>query len=169
MELETERLHLRSIRVEDVPALTAFWTDPDVTRYMGGPRNYKEVHAELMEDARLVVKPEFDLWVVIEKITGDIVGHCGIIDKDVDGIMEFELVYVIGKSSWGKGYATEISSAIRHFAFHRFGLKRIISLIDPANPASAHVATKVGLKYEKDVVRPGGKIMRLFSLNREDV
>jgi ribosomal-protein-alanine N-acetyltransferase len=168
VKLETERLYLRSIRVEDVSTLANLWTNPDVTRFMGGPRNYEEVYTELTKDAHLVPPPKFDLWVVIEKATGEIVGHCGIIDKDVDSTNEFELVYVIDKSSWGKGYATEIASAIKHFAFHELGLKRIISIIDPMNPASARVAAKVGLKYEKDVVRPGDKIMHLFSLKRDN-
>jgi RimJ/RimL family protein N-acetyltransferase len=164
MELETERFFLRSLKIEDVPALVKLWTDPDVTRFMGGPRNYEEVHRQLMEDAGIVPPPQFDLWVVVEKATGDVVGHCGILDKDIDGSREFELVYVIDRPHWGKGYATEVASVIRRFAFRELGLERLVSLIDPANQASARVAVSVGLKYEKDVVRPGGKVMHLYSL-----
>jgi ribosomal-protein-alanine N-acetyltransferase len=167
MKLETKLFFIRSLKVEDVTTLAKLWTNPDVTRFMGGPRNYEEVYGQLMEDARLVPPPKFDLWVVIEKATGDIVGHCGILDKDIDNTKEFELVYVIDKPSWGKGYATEVSSAIQNFAFHELGLKRIVSLVDPANQASARVAVKVGLKYEKDIVRPGGKIMHLYCLKRD--
>ncbi|MHA2404466.1 MAG: GNAT family N-acetyltransferase, partial [Candidatus Kariarchaeaceae archaeon] len=47
--------------------------------------------------------------------------------------------------------------------FNQLGLKRIIALIDPTNTASQHVATKVGLKYEKETVRTNGKIMRIFT------
>jgi ribosomal-protein-alanine N-acetyltransferase len=168
MELETKRFFIRSPQVEDVATLAKLWTDPDVTRFMGGPRNYEEVYAELMKDARLLPPPKFDLWVVIEKATGDIVGHCGIIDKDIDNTKEFELVYVIDKPFWGKGYATEISADIKNLAFHELGLKRIVCLIDPVNQASARVAVKVGLKYEKGVVRPGGKMMQMFSLKRDN-
>jgi ribosomal-protein-alanine N-acetyltransferase len=169
MKLETKRFFIRSLKVEDVPTIAKLWTNPDVTRFMGGPRNYEEVYGQLIEDAQLVLPPKFDLWIVIEKATGDIVGHCGILNKDIDNTKEFELVYVINKQSWGKGYATEVSSAIQHFAFHELGLKRIVSLIDPANQTSARVAAKVGLKYEKNIVRPGGKIMHLYSLKRDYV
>jgi ribosomal-protein-alanine N-acetyltransferase len=167
MKLETTHFFIRSLKAEDVPTLAKLWTNPDVTRFMGGPRNYEEVYGHLSEDARLVPPPKFDLWVVIEKASGNIVGHCGILDKDIDNTEEFELVYVIDKPSWGKGYATEVASAIQHFAFHELGLKRIVSLIDPANQASARVAVKVGLKFEKDTVRPGGKRMLLYSLTRD--
>jgi ribosomal-protein-alanine N-acetyltransferase len=169
MKLETDRFIIRSLKVEDVVTLAKIWTNPDVTRFMGDPRNYKEVHSQLMKDAQLVPPLKFDLWVVIEKATGDIVGHCGILDKDIDDTKEFELVYVIDKPFWGKGYATEVSSAIKYFAFRELGLKRIVSLIEPANLASACVATKVGLIYERNIVRPGGKMMHLYSLKRNYV
>jgi ribosomal-protein-alanine N-acetyltransferase len=166
MQLVTKRFFVRSLKTEDVQALAKLWTDPDVTRFMGSPRDYEEVYEQLMEDAHLLPPPKFDLWVVIEKATRDIIGHCGILDKDIDNNREFELVYVIDKPSWGKGYATEIATAIRNFAFHELGLNRIVSLIDPANQASSRVAIKVGLKYEKAVVRPGDKIMHLYSLEK---
>lgn len=168
MKLETERLFLRPLQTTDVAALASLWTDPEITQFMGGPRNYDEVYKELTEDARLKPPPAFDLWVVTEKATNQIVGHCGIIDKEVDGSNEFELIYVIARSAWGKGYATEIATAIKENAFKYLGLKRIIALINPMNPASARVAIKVGMQYEKDTIRPGGKIMQVFAMNEED-
>ena len=39
---------------------------------------------------------------MIEKVTNQVVGHCGIIDKDVEGRTEFELIYVLAKFVWGK-------------------------------------------------------------------
>lgn len=167
MELETERLFLRLIQVADVAALAALWTDPDVTRFMDGPRNYQELYKELSEDTRIKLHPKFGLWPVIEKATRQIVGHCGIIDKEVDGGTEFELVYVLIKSAWGKGYATEIVTSIKDHAFKHFDLKLVIALIDPMNPTSARVATKVGLRYEKNTVRPNGEIMQVFTLSND--
>ena len=163
MKLETERLILRPLQAEDVAELTTLWADPEITRFMGGPRNYEEVYESLTEDARLKPPPTFDLWPVIEKTSDQIVGHCGLIDKEVDGSIEFELVYVLVGSARGKGYATEIASAIKDNAFKHHGLKRIISLIDPMNPASACVATKVGMQYEKDTIRPNKKVMQIFA------
>ena len=164
MKLETERLLLRDMQVADVPALTGLWTDPEVTRFMGGPRDYQELNTELLKDARDESPPQFDLWVLIEKATSRVIGHCGIIDKEIDGITEYDLTYVLVKSAWGKGYATEIAISIKDYAFKNLGLKRIVALIDPLNLDSQHVAKKVGLRHEKDVVRPHGKVMQVYSL-----
>jgi len=163
MNLETKRLIIKPLEIADAEALSKIWTDPEVTRYMGGPRNYEEIYAEFVKDARDESPPKFDLWSVIEKTHGRLIGHCGLIDKDVEGQDEFELVYVLAKPYWGKGYATEISSSIANYAFNQLGLKRIISLIDPNNKASENVAKKIGMQYEKDILRHGDKIMRIYS------
>ncbi len=168
MKIETERLIAKSNREVDLEPLAALWADPDVTCYMGGPRNYEEILGILREDAQANPQPAFDLWPVIEKETGQIIGTGGILDKDIDGRNQHEIIYVLAKSAWGKGFATELASSLRDYAFTELGLKRVTALVDPENVKSARVAIKIGLRYEKDTVRPNGKIMRLFALNIED-
>ena len=166
MHIETKRLHLRSLQSSDAQALARIWSDPDVTRYMGGPRHQQEIRQSLEEDAR-AGQEDFDLWPVVEKSTGDVIGDCGLLEKEVDGQQEIELVYVFARHVWGKGYATEIASAIRDHAFQQRGLNRLISLIDPENAASARVAAKVGMRLEKETVRPGGKVMDVYALHAQ--
>ena len=166
MKLETERLILRPTEIADATALSQLWTDPEVTRHMGGPRNYEEIYEEFMEDARNESPPDFDLWPVTEKSTGQLVGHCGLIDKEVEGKVEIELVYVLKKDAWGKGYATEIANSIANRALNQFGLKKIIALINPQNSTSENVAKKIGMKFEKEILRPNGELMRIYSKSK---
>lgn len=163
MRLETERLFLRTLKTEDIEALARLWTDPDVTRFMGGPRKYEEIYRALLEDAQQAPPVELNLWPLIEKSTNRIVGHCGVIDKKVDGNEEFEIVYVLAREAWGKGYATEIAAALVEYAHTTLGMQRIIALIDPQNPGSARVAAKVGLRFEKITLRSGGTTMQVFT------
>jgi RimJ/RimL family protein N-acetyltransferase len=148
--------------LEDSAPLAAIWADPDVTRYMGGPRNEAQVRMSLVEDAGAPVQPDYDLHPVIEKATGLIVGHCGLLEKEVDGTGEIELVYVLAPTAWGKGYATEAGRALMGDAFTRLGLRRLIALIDPENADSERVALKLGMHHDKDTLRPGGKRMRVY-------
>jgi len=168
MRIETDRLIIKSNQEVDLEPLAALWADPDVTRYMGGPRNYEEILKDLRDDAQLDPQPAFDLWPVIEKQTGQIIGTGGILDKDIDGSTQYEIIYVLAKSAWGKGLATELASSLKDYAFTELGLKRVTALIDQDNLESGRVAIKIGLRYEKDTVRPNGKSMRLFALNIED-
>jgi len=168
MRIETDRLIVRSNQEVDLEPLAELWADPEVTHYMGGPRNYAEILRILREDAQRNPQPAFDLWPVVEKETGQIIGTGGILEKDIDGRNQYEIIYVLAKSAWGKGFATELASALKNYAFDQLGLKRVTALIDPDNQKSETVATKIGLKYEKDTVRPNGKNMRLFALSVED-
>jgi ribosomal-protein-alanine N-acetyltransferase len=168
MKVETDRLIIKSNQEVDLEPLAALWADPEVTCYMGGPRNYEEILKDLRDDAQLNPQPALELWPVIEKETGQIIGTGGILDKDIDGSNQYEIIYVLAKSAWGKGFATELASSLKGYAFNELGLKRVTALIDPDNAKSERVATKVGLRYEKDTIRPNGKNMRLFALNIED-
>ena len=165
LPMETQRLTIRPLVSSDVAALVALWTDPEVTRYMGGPRDRSRLESGFAEDLAVAERPSFDLWPTVETSSGQVIGHCGLLDKDVDGAAEVEVVYVIARSAWGKGFATEAAAALCQAAFGRLGLPRLIALIDPQNVASARVAEKIGLRLEKTTERPGGKIMQVYALS----
>lgn len=163
--LETERLLLRRQTADDIPALVALWTDPEVTRYLGGPREKPFLEEEFGKTARDPEKDRFDLWPVIEKSTGLLVGHCGVLDKDIEGSVEIELVYIIRAASWGKGYATEIAAAVKEHAFRAMGIRRLVALIDPQNAGSETVAVKVGMRLAREVLRSAGVRKRLYEVD----
>ena len=99
--VETERLIVRTPEPGDVEALAALWCDPAATAYLGGPRRFDEVCRTLRDDLALPEQPPFDLWPTIEKASGRVVGHCGLLDKEIAGRSEIELVYVIAPAAWG--------------------------------------------------------------------
>jgi ribosomal-protein-alanine N-acetyltransferase len=162
--LRTERLILTRIQAEHEPALVELWTDPDVTRFMGGPRERDFLVTEFEKNALAPFAEKYDLWALVEKETGSVIGHCGLLDKEVEGTAEIELVYVLAIASWGKGYASEIAAALREYAFYTFGLTRLISLIEPENAASERVAQKAGMHFEREITRPGGAARRIYAV-----
>lgn len=165
LPIATEHLTIRPLVSSDVAALVALWTDPEVTRYMGGPRDRSQLESGFAEELAVVERPCFDLWPTVETASGQIIGHCGLLDKEVDGVAEVEVVYVLARSAWSKGLATEAAAALRQAAFGTLNLPRLIALIDPGNVASARVAEKVGLRLEKTTERPGGKVMQVYALS----
>ena len=156
MLLETDRLLLRSLRSEDVEPELRLWTDPDVMRFMGGPRDAQRVRLILEEE--LIEPPEGPLgqWPIVERASAAFVGDCGLIPKHIADRDEVELVYVLASGAWGKGYATEIGAALLGYAAHELGLARVVSLIDTDNFASKRVAANLGMRLESMVTRPDG-------------
>lgn len=160
--LETPRLRLRRTRHTDIPSRIALWTDPEVTRHMGGPREESILTRAFTEAVERPFAEPYDLWPVEEKITREVIGDCGLLQKDIEGANEIELVYVIAQNRWGRGYATEMAEALKLYALKTLGHKRLVALVDPENTSSEQVAKKIGMRLEKEVVRPGGEIRLLF-------
>jgi [ribosomal protein S5]-alanine N-acetyltransferase len=160
--LETARLILRVQQAGDVPALINLWTDPLAMRYMGGPRQRDQLQSEFDRVTRQPLAERYDLWPVIEKETGRVVGHCGLLPKEVEGSSEIELVYLIDPAAWGNGYASEIGQALIRYALDRLGLQRLIALIKPGNKASERVAVKLGMSLEKEIIRPSGELRKVY-------
>lgn len=162
--VETPRLIVRRLLPQDVSALVAIWTDADVTYYMGGPRDRSSVQDMLEAESRSNERKDLGFWPVVEKASGELVGDCGLVRKDIDGVWEIELVYVFAKTAWRQGYATEVAAALRDYAFAQLGLVRLVALIDPANAASERVAMKIGMRHQKDTMRPDGKTRKVYSI-----
>ncbi len=166
--LETERLILRFQKVTDIDPLVDLWTDPQVTRHLGGPRDRDQVRSSFEETAKNPTAEQYDLWPVIEKETGMLIGDCGLLEKDVEGRAEIELIYIFTRSAWGQGFATEIGAALKRYAFEQLEVSQLIALIEPGNQASERVAQKLGMHLEKEILRPGGSLRKMYTVERND-
>jgi len=166
--LESQRLILRRQQASDFTDLVDLWADPEVTRYLGGPRDRDWLRGVFQQTAEAPLTERYDLWPVVEKETGEVVGHCGLLEKDVEGKSEIELTYVFARSAWGKGYATEIGRALKDHAFGELGLERLIALIEPGNVASERVAHKIGMRFDREVIRPGGALREVYVVEAKD-
>ena len=96
--LQTERLILRRMQTSDIPALLDLWSDPTVTKHLGGPREQEKLKANLEEDSIDPFANQYDLWPLIAKHSNEVIGHCGILNKEVDEKEEFEIIYVLKSS-----------------------------------------------------------------------
>jgi len=166
--LRTPRLLLRYQTPADIPPLIALWRDPDVTRFMGGPRDLHALQTAFDETQANPTAETHDLWPLVEISSGQTIGHCGLLDKEVDGQPEIELVYVLAKSAWGKGRAAEIGAALISHAFENMGHARLIALIEPDNEPSERVALRLGMRLEKEVIRPNGEPRRVYAIEMKD-
>lgn len=149
--LETKRLILRHLVLEDLQDLYALYYDPQVTQYIpDAPRNLQETLEEL-EWHRFghPAHPELGLWATIHKETQRFIGRCGLLPWTLDGQDEVEVAYTIAREFWGQGLGTEAAQAILDYGFGTLHFSRLVSLVMPANIASARVAEKIGMSFER--------------------
>ena len=72
--------------------------------------------------------------------------------KQIEGVEEVEIAYLLDREYWGKGLATEADEAIIKHGHAKCGFKRIVAVIHPQNVASIRVAAKIEMKYERGVL-----------------
>jgi RimJ/RimL family protein N-acetyltransferase len=149
--LQTPRLTLRRLEPTDLQPLVELYRDPEVRRYFpDGVRTLDETREELEWFLHGHPRhPELGLWATVERASGAFLGRCGLLPWTIDGVDEVELAYLIDRRRWGEGLATEAARGIMAHARDALRLARLIALVTPGNDASARVAVKVGMAFER--------------------
>ena len=112
---------------------------------------HAELQALLARNQKRYEQYGHGLWAVLSKADQQLLGDCGLVRWDIDGVAELEVGYHFKRKHWGQGYATEAARACMDYAFRQLGTKRIISMIRPENLPSRRVAERNGLQIEKEV------------------
>ncbi|TMQ26758.1 MAG: GNAT family N-acetyltransferase [Candidatus Rokuibacteriota bacterium] len=146
--LDTERLTLRMFRQDDLDAYAAMCADADVMRHLGDGKPLSR--ADAWRQMAMILGhwqlKGHGVWALEERTTGALVGRAGLFEPE--GWPGFELIWMLRRESWGRGYATEAARRILRHAFTDLGRQRVISLIRPANAASIRVAERLGERLE---------------------
>lgn len=136
--IRTERLGLRRLRREDLAGIRRMpWLDAE------------RILRRSLEDYASVGHA---FWAVIFQETGEFAGICGLLDQEIGGTREIEVGYHFIEAFHGRGLATEAARGVMDHAFADLGLGRVVSFIEPGNLASARVAEKNGLVFERDAL-----------------
>ena len=105
-------------------------------------------------------------WSVIEKGTGDVIGCVGFYhpQRPWPGV---DLGWVLHRSRWGHGLATEAATAALGWVWDRTAIDRVVSLIGPDDSRSIRIATKIGERFERADVDPmHGEPMHVYAIGR---
>ena len=151
--LETERLLLRPLTVDDAESAFANWTnDPDVAKFMRWElhKNLSETQEWLLSEEECIESDNIYNWGFVLKSTGELIGSGGLVFQKEKGM--YELGYNIMKKYWNKGLATEASQRIIDFGKETLRQNRFFCCHAKDNPASGKVITKVGFQYQNDSV-----------------
>jgi [ribosomal protein S5]-alanine N-acetyltransferase len=152
--LETERLLLRKLTINDVSALQEVLGDPIAMQWYPAPFDRASVGEWIRRNMERYERDGHGLWAMILKSSGELIGDCGCVIQVVEDKEEVEIAYHVRRDLWGNGYATEGARACMEYAFNTLRAPRVISMIRPENINSRRVAEKNGLTCEKIVFWP---------------
>jgi RimJ/RimL family protein N-acetyltransferase len=149
--IHTERLVLRSHRLDDFKDFCALWADDDVIRHISGtPSTREQSWARMMRYAGLWHHLGFGFLAIEEKATGRFIGEAGFHEvlRDMSPSIEgtLETGWALMPSVHGRGYATEALRALLAWADHGFPDRRMTCIISPDNAPSLRLADRIGFR-----------------------
>jgi len=171
--LETKRLILRKLRLEDAKDLFEYASDPEVAKYVTW-----EPHKSIEDSINLIKftheryeKREGIIWGIVYKENNKVIGTFDI--SPVTKHFRAEIAYALSRDYWGKGIATEAVKEAIKFGFEKMNLNRIQAMCIPENIGSYGVMEKVGMKYEgliREYMYIKGKFqdLKLYSILRRE-
>lgn len=168
--LETDRLILCKMTLDDAEAVFAYASDPEVSRYA-----LWETHRSI-EDTRAFLELAIGKyenggepdWGIVYKGDHRFVGTCGIVSWEPDHARA-ELGYALSRGYWDRGLMAEAVRAMISFGFERMGLNRLEARCIAENGASARVMEKAGMSYEgtlrqREFIKGAYRDMKVYSV-----
>ncbi|HBF34523.1 TPA: GNAT family N-acetyltransferase [Candidatus Sumerlaeota bacterium] len=170
--LETERLILRSWRVEDLDDFYEYASNENVGPHAGWePHPSKETSLQILK----YFMEKNEVWAIVlkgnHKVVGSIGAHC---DEKRSGVNATDIGYALAENYWGKGLMPEALQEVIRFLFEEKHLEVISCSHHPGNDRSKRVIEKCGFKYEGTIrcasKRFDGKMMDdvCYSILREE-
>ncbi len=162
--IETARLRLREIRMEDLEFQGAMLRDAEVVRYLGG-RIYsrEEAWRRLMAARGAWEMFGYGYWTVERREDGAYLGTVGFADykRDMTPSIEGlpEMGWIFAPHAQGKGYASEAIAAGLAWADQTLGRPEMAAIISHGNEASIRVAEKSGFSLREEALYNGEPIL----------
>ncbi len=149
--IETERLRLRPFRAEDLDALYAIQSRPDVARYLyWEARPFDDVRmvlADRLRQDRIASEGEKLNLAMERRDTGALIGDVNLVWLSREHA-QGEIGFVLHPDHHGHGFAPEGAEVMLRLGFAELGLHRIIGRCDGRNGASMRVMEKLGMRRE---------------------
>ena len=141
--LETERLILRPLSIDDLDAVYKWTSDPRVNKYMIYPLDTATI--PFYEDYKNDDKKDFGF---VDKASGELIGSGGIYFHPDKGV--WSIGYNLSYDYWNKGLVTEAMSKIIEWAREDFEVHVVAGTFAVGNIGSQRVMEKLGMTFYED-------------------
>ena len=155
-QLETERLYLRRVTLDDADLLLAVWNDPAFIKHVGdrGVRTTEEAE-EAMKGGALKLYADYGYgpYAVVRRDDGVRMGICGLFKRD--NLDYPDIGFGVLPEFCGKGYAGEAAFAVLTHARDDLRIEELTAIVSPGNAPSIGLIEKLGLMFVGMITMPG--------------
>lgn len=168
MVIETERLILREMNMDDFDALNKVLADSDIMQHYPYSFDEKRVRGWIERNIQRYQIFGFGLWAICLKDTGEMIGDCGLTMQDIGGVIKPEIGYHLRADMQRKGYAKEAAIAVRDWTFMNTPFRQIYSYMKYTNEPSARTAMSWGCRFVEEFEDEVNEITRVYMITKED-
>ena len=165
-QLETERLRLRRITLDDADLMLAIWNDPAFIRNVGDRevRTMDQARAALEAGPmKLYADYGYGPYAMVLKSGGTRIGICGLFKRS--NIEHPDIGFAALPDYCGQRYTGEAARAVVEHARDELGLAALTAIVSPGNVASIGLIEKLGLSFSGMITMPGDdEAIRLYSM-----
>lgn len=154
--LQTNRLTLSTVSMEDAPFILELLNTPNWLRYIGdrGIFNLERAEDYIQQGPqKSYAQFGFGLWRVARTDDNLSLGVCGLLKRDT--LDDPDIGFAFLPEYEGQGLAFESSHAVLNYAATTLKLKRIIAITTEENQRSLNLLNRLGLSFEKKITLPG--------------
>jgi RimJ/RimL family protein N-acetyltransferase len=141
--LQTQRLGMRRYATTDEDALRAVFADPYAATFYPAMNQQEALDRWITWNLKNYDDYGFGLWALELIESGVFIGDAGITYQNAEGNRILEIGWHIHPAFRSMGYATEAGEACLRYGFLNLNPATLSSIVDPANPASIKVASRV--------------------------
>lgn len=148
--LQTDRLILREIEMDDTEAVFRHLSNGEVTKYMDiEPLAAPEEAEEIIRFCQDLFERGAGIrWGIELKEETRLVGTCGFNTWIKTGARRAEIGYDLSRDYWGRGIMNEALRAVIDYGFKQMNFNRLEALVDVANGRSMRVLRRLGFQRE---------------------
>ena len=141
--LQTPRLRLRCLVLDDLEALRPVFADPYAAQFYPAMGQTERLERWIQWNLQNYADYGFGLWALVRLDTGAFVGDAGMTYQTLEGQRVLEIGWHIHPLHRRQGLATEAGRACLDYGFRQLQATTLCSIVDPANAASIQVASRV--------------------------
>lgn len=154
--IETGRLRLRAVSVDDADLMLAVWNDPAFICNVADRGIRTTEHArEAIADgaAKLFEDYGYGPFCLSLKSDDSMIGICGLFKRD--NIDHPDIGFAVLPDYCGQGYAGEAAIAVVDYARSELVLPALTAIVSPTNAPSIGLIEKLGLTFDRMITMPG--------------
>jgi RimJ/RimL family protein N-acetyltransferase len=154
--MESVRLRLRPVTVDDAGLMLAVWNDPAFIENVSdrGIRTVDQAREAIESGAQKLFEDYgYGPYCMSLKSDGNLIGICGLFKRE--NMEDPDIGFGVLPDYCGRGYAGEAAAAVVDYARNTLGISVLTAIVSPTNAPSISLIKKLGMTFERMITMPG--------------